>query len=144
MNLLKSHTCLMKNSPYIFYVLRDFLAYTVFKVSSWWRFGLRHRAVYWAQCHYSVRWCYIQQRPASIEWICAELSVLTVRMHINTLIMIITCLGAPPERLAEEKNWFEESTWVEKPRQWWKWWLAINSTGCHLWITTAFNPSPHS
>lgn len=24
-------------------------------------------------------------------------------MHTNTLIMIITCLGAPPERLAEER-----------------------------------------
>lgn len=88
---------------HIFYILLDFLAYRAFEVSSWCRFGLRHHAVYWARNHYSLRWCYTQQRPASIEWICAEISILTIRMHTNTLIMIITCLGAPLESLAEER-----------------------------------------
>lgn len=83
-----------------------------------------------------MRRCYIEQRPASIEWICAEISILIIQTHTNTLIMIILCLGAPPERLAEERI-------DRKSRHGWTNPDDDGSDGGPLNQQAAIRPSPH-
>lgn len=103
-NSLKSHIFSMKISAYILYSV------WVFWLMQSWR------------CHLDSGWGFstipCAERSVIIQggdvifsgvqllqsgFSCAEISILTIRMHTNTLIIIIMCLGAPPERLDVER-----------------------------------------
>lgn len=144
LNVLKSHICCMKNHTYILHFFNFFGWYSLRGVILMQIWALAPCCVLSAESLFSDGMLY-SAAFSSIEWIWLYWDLHSdntdAYKHLNYDNNV---LGCSSREAGGGEDRCEELIWVEKPRRWWKWWLAIKSTGCHLWITAAFSLCPRS
>lgn len=104
-NVGKSHRCSMKNHTYILHLVWGFFC-IIQSSRCHLNADLGLSAVPCTERGVIIQWCdviFSSVQLLSSGFGCAQISILTIWMHTNTLIMIIMCLGAPRERLEEER-----------------------------------------